>query len=138
MLSYFTSVFVSLGVFLFGYDQGVMSGIITFVTLIVASGSLLTGQQWPAFQGLFQSTNTSRNRYCCCNLGDWGFHILYTHRQDWRSNRSPQNYSLWVDRFSRRRRFSNVCDRASYDDGRSYSCRFGCGGFVHNCPRIPV
>ena len=26
---YFTSVFVSLGVFLFGYDQGVMSGIIT-------------------------------------------------------------------------------------------------------------
>ena len=30
--SYFTSVFVSLGVFLFGYDQGVMSGIITFVT----------------------------------------------------------------------------------------------------------
>jgi hypothetical protein len=27
--SYFTSVFVSLGVFLFGYDQGVMSGIIT-------------------------------------------------------------------------------------------------------------
>jgi hypothetical protein len=29
--SYFTSVFVSLGVFLFGYDQGVMSGIITYV-----------------------------------------------------------------------------------------------------------
>lgn len=28
--SYFTSVFVSLGVFLFGYDQGVMSGIITY------------------------------------------------------------------------------------------------------------
>ncbi|OJJ30739.1 hypothetical protein ASPWEDRAFT_177389 [Aspergillus wentii DTO 134E9] len=28
-LLYFTSVFVSLGVFLFGYDQGVMSGIIT-------------------------------------------------------------------------------------------------------------
>jgi hypothetical protein len=27
--SYFTSIFVSLGVFLFGYDQGVMSGIIT-------------------------------------------------------------------------------------------------------------
>lgn len=26
---YFTSIFVSLGVFLFGYDQGVMSGIIT-------------------------------------------------------------------------------------------------------------
>lgn len=30
-LLYFTSVFVSLGVFLFGYDQGVMSGIITSV-----------------------------------------------------------------------------------------------------------
>ncbi|KAF2129122.1 hypothetical protein P153DRAFT_431911 [Dothidotthia symphoricarpi CBS 119687] len=30
-LIYFTSVFVSLGVFLFGYDQGVMSGIITGV-----------------------------------------------------------------------------------------------------------
>ncbi|EAT90877.2 hypothetical protein SNOG_01228 [Parastagonospora nodorum SN15] len=29
--SYFTSIFVSLGVFLFGYDQGVMSGIITGV-----------------------------------------------------------------------------------------------------------
>lgn len=29
-LLYFTSVFVSLGVFLFGYDQGVMSGIITY------------------------------------------------------------------------------------------------------------
>ncbi|QUC23976.1 uncharacterized protein UV8b_08217 [Ustilaginoidea virens] len=28
-LIYFTSIFVSLGVFLFGYDQGVMSGIIT-------------------------------------------------------------------------------------------------------------
>jgi hypothetical protein len=28
---YFTSIFVSLGVFLFGYDQGVMSGIITYV-----------------------------------------------------------------------------------------------------------
>ena len=28
-LLYFTTVFVSLGVFLFGYDQGVMSGIIT-------------------------------------------------------------------------------------------------------------
>ncbi|SCU81246.1 LAMI_0B05358g1_1 [Lachancea mirantina] len=28
-LLYFTSVFVSLGVFLFGYDQGVMSGVIT-------------------------------------------------------------------------------------------------------------
>ena len=28
-IRYFTSVFVSLGVFLFGYDQGVMSGIIT-------------------------------------------------------------------------------------------------------------
>ena len=28
---YFTTVFVSLGVFLFGYDQGVMSGIITYV-----------------------------------------------------------------------------------------------------------
>lgn len=27
---YFTSVFVSVGVFLFGYDQGVMSGIITY------------------------------------------------------------------------------------------------------------
>ena len=32
MCSYFTTVFVSLGVFLFGYDQGVMSGIITYVT----------------------------------------------------------------------------------------------------------
>lgn len=32
--SYFTSVFVSLGVFLFGYDQGVMSGIITSVTFL--------------------------------------------------------------------------------------------------------
>jgi hypothetical protein len=31
--SYFTSVFVSLGVFLFGYDQGVMSGIITCAVL---------------------------------------------------------------------------------------------------------
>lgn len=31
MLRYFTSIFVSLGVFLFGYDQGVMSGIITYV-----------------------------------------------------------------------------------------------------------
>ncbi|KXH42327.1 hypothetical protein CNYM01_03916 [Colletotrichum nymphaeae SA-01] len=30
-LIYFTSIFVSLGVFLFGYDQGVMSGIITGV-----------------------------------------------------------------------------------------------------------
>lgn len=30
-LLYFTSIFVSLGVFLFGYDQGVMSGIITGV-----------------------------------------------------------------------------------------------------------
>lgn len=30
-LIYFTSIFVSLGVFLFGYDQGVMSGIITCV-----------------------------------------------------------------------------------------------------------
>jgi len=30
-LVYFTSIFVSLGVFLFGYDQGVMSGIITGV-----------------------------------------------------------------------------------------------------------
>lgn len=30
---YFTSIFVSLGVFLFGYDQGVMSGIITYVFL---------------------------------------------------------------------------------------------------------
>ncbi|KAA8620349.1 High affinity glucose transporter [Pyrenophora tritici-repentis] len=29
-LIYFTSIFVSLGVFLFGYDQGVMSGIITY------------------------------------------------------------------------------------------------------------
>jgi hypothetical protein len=28
-LVYFTTLFVSLGVFLFGYDQGVMSGIIT-------------------------------------------------------------------------------------------------------------
>lgn len=32
-LIYFTSIFVSLGVFLFGYDQGVMSGIITYVLL---------------------------------------------------------------------------------------------------------
>lgn len=31
--SYFTSIFVSLGVFLFGYDQGVMSGIITYVVI---------------------------------------------------------------------------------------------------------
>lgn len=31
LVRYFTSVFVSLGVFLFGYDQGVMSGIITYV-----------------------------------------------------------------------------------------------------------
>ncbi|KAG7285234.1 hypothetical protein NEMBOFW57_009855 [Staphylotrichum longicolle] len=30
-LLYFTSIFVSLGVFLFGYDQGVMSGIIMYV-----------------------------------------------------------------------------------------------------------
>lgn len=30
MYSYFTTLFVSLGVFLFGYDQGVMSGIITY------------------------------------------------------------------------------------------------------------
>ncbi|KAH8159457.1 hypothetical protein CIB48_g8795 [Xylaria polymorpha] len=40
-LIYFTSIFVSLGVFLFGYDQGVMSGIIT----------------------LFQQSLQSRNRY---------------------------------------------------------------------------
>lgn len=33
---YFTSVFVSLGVFLFGYDQGVMSGIITYVSIVMA------------------------------------------------------------------------------------------------------
>lgn len=33
MCRYFTSVFVSLGVFLFGYDQGVMSGIITYAVL---------------------------------------------------------------------------------------------------------
>ncbi|KAF2432270.1 MFS monosaccharide transporter-like protein [Tothia fuscella] len=32
-LLYFTTVFVSLGVFLFGYDQGVMSGIITHLTI---------------------------------------------------------------------------------------------------------
>jgi hypothetical protein len=31
--SYFTTMFVSLGVFLFGYDQGVMSGLITYVAL---------------------------------------------------------------------------------------------------------
>ncbi len=30
---YFTSIFVSLGVFLFGYDQGVMSGIITYESI---------------------------------------------------------------------------------------------------------
>ncbi len=34
---YFTSVFVSLGVFLFGYDQGVMSGIITSVSAVQLS-----------------------------------------------------------------------------------------------------
>ena len=33
LYSYFTSIFVSLGVFLFGYDQGVMSGILTYVTI---------------------------------------------------------------------------------------------------------
>lgn len=33
---YFTSIFVSLGVFLFGYDQGVMSGIITYGHLLPA------------------------------------------------------------------------------------------------------
>jgi hypothetical protein len=32
-LLYFTSIFVSLGVFLFGYDQGVMSGILTYVVV---------------------------------------------------------------------------------------------------------
>lgn len=37
--SYFTSIFVSLGVFLFGYDQGVMSGIITYVSLRPRSGA---------------------------------------------------------------------------------------------------
>lgn len=35
--SYFTSIFVSLGVFLFGYDQGVMSGIITYALHVPAS-----------------------------------------------------------------------------------------------------
>jgi len=40
--SYFTSVFVSLGVFLFGYDQGVMSGIITYdVVSLTTSGKTL-------------------------------------------------------------------------------------------------
>ena len=39
--SYFTSVFVSLGVFLFGYDQGVMSGIITYVDHLVVYGEVL-------------------------------------------------------------------------------------------------
>lgn len=34
MPRYFTSIFVSLGVFLFGYDQGVMSGILTYVPLL--------------------------------------------------------------------------------------------------------
>ncbi len=38
---YFTSVFVSVGVFLFGYDQGVMSGIITWV-----DGSLFQKKIW--------------------------------------------------------------------------------------------
>lgn len=41
MYRYFTSVFVSLGVFLFGYDQGVMSGIITYAVL--GSLSYLSG-----------------------------------------------------------------------------------------------
>ena len=36
---YFTSVFVSLGVFLFGYDQGVMSGIITWASYTEESGT---------------------------------------------------------------------------------------------------
>jgi uncharacterized membrane protein len=38
-LIYFTSIFVSLGVFLFGYDQGVMSGIITYVLFDLANSS---------------------------------------------------------------------------------------------------
>lgn len=37
-LLYFTSVFVSLGVFLFGYDQGVMSGIITYEMIPISNG----------------------------------------------------------------------------------------------------
>ncbi|ODQ79587.1 hypothetical protein BABINDRAFT_161972 [Babjeviella inositovora NRRL Y-12698] len=43
-LLYFTSVFVSLGVFLFGYDQGVYSGIITF----------------PAFQKYFRHPSSAQ------------------------------------------------------------------------------
>lgn len=56
-LIYFTSVFVSLGVFLFGYDQGVMSGIITYVLdLLHTRAQLLTTQslQGPVLQGLLQ------------------------------------------------------------------------------------
>jgi hypothetical protein len=32
---YFTTVFVSLGVFLFGYDQGVMSGLIMYGSRLI-------------------------------------------------------------------------------------------------------
>ena len=47
MDSYFTSVFVSLGVFLFGYDQGVMSGIITYELLFLCLEVVTEMLTWP-------------------------------------------------------------------------------------------
>ena len=61
LFRYFTSVFVSLGVFLFGYDQGVMSGIITYDSdFNMDKPSLIESYlQGPFLQRLLQSAYTS-------------------------------------------------------------------------------
>lgn len=137
---YFTSVFVSLGVFLFGYDQGVMSGIITsvFPFFFTERRALLTHDQRLVFQGLLQSTLASCNRYGGCNPWSRGFHILSTCRSNRRLDRTSQNDPVWLYSIFHRRCITGLCYRFAYDDGRSYRCRFGRWGLIDDCTSLPV
>lgn len=138
---YFTSVFVSLGVFLFGYDQGVMSGIITFVSCPKRrfQGVLkLITRQWLVFQGLFQPTVTRRNWYGCCNPRGWSLYIFVTRWTYWRLDRAPPNDSLWLNSLFHRWGIADICKWTCHDDGRSYCRWFRSWRIVNDRTCLPV
>lgn len=135
---------MSLGVFLFGYDQGVMSGILTYGPSIFVPTSYfvwgLTSQllQWTLLHRLLRSSLARSRRDYGSYPRSGRIHLLPRCRSNWRHYRAQEDNLLWIVCLPRGRRSSNFLQRHAADDAWASDCWVRRRYPFHYCTCLPV